>query len=35
MREALLRLYPRGIVLTDPVTANAVGLARYALKRLK
>ena len=32
MRKALLRQYPHGIVLPDAVTANAVGLARYAAR---
>ncbi len=30
LREMLLRNYPHGIVLPEPVTANAVGLAKYA-----
>jgi len=30
LRQALLQQYPKGVVLPDPVTANAVGLARYA-----
>lgn len=30
LREALLQHYPYGVVLPDPVTANALGLARYA-----
>ena len=32
LREVLLRQYPYGEVLSDPVTANAVGLARYAVR---
>jgi len=32
LREALLRQYPHGVVLSDPVTTNAVGLARYAVR---
>lgn len=32
LREALLRQYPHGVILPDPVTANAVGLARYAVR---
>lgn len=32
LREALMRQYPHGVVLPDPVTANAVGLARYAVR---
>ena len=32
LREDLLRQYPHGIVLPDPVTANALGLARYAVR---
>jgi len=30
LRDALLRQYPHGVVLPNPVTANAAGLARYA-----
>jgi hypothetical protein len=30
LRETLLRQYPQGVVLPSPVTANALGLARYA-----
>jgi hypothetical protein len=30
LRDGLLRQYPHGVVLPAPVTANAVGLARYA-----
>jgi hypothetical protein len=32
LREALLRQYPHGVVLPNPVAANALGLARYALR---
>lgn len=32
LREPLLRQYPQGLVLPDPVTANALGLARYAAR---
>ncbi len=32
LRDALLRQYPHGVVLPDPVGANAVGLARYAVR---
>ena len=32
LREPLLRQYPHGVVLPDPVSANAVGLARYAVR---
>jgi hypothetical protein len=32
LREALLRQYPQGVVLPSPVTANALGLARYAAR---
>lgn len=35
LREALLRQYPHGVVLPDPVTANATGLARYAVRVFK
>jgi plasmid segregation protein ParM len=35
LREVLLRQYPHGVVLPDPVTANAVGLARYAVRAFK
>ena len=35
LREVLLRQYPHGVVLPDPVTANAVGLARYAVRAWK
>jgi len=35
LREALLQQYPHGVVLSDPVTANAVGLARYAVRVFK
>ncbi len=30
LRESLLRAYPYGVILPEPVTANALGLARYA-----
>ncbi len=32
LREALLRQYPHGVVLPNPVAANAIGLARYAVR---
>jgi hypothetical protein len=32
LRDALLRQYPHGVVLPNPVAANAVGLARYAAR---
>jgi hypothetical protein len=32
LRAELLRHYPQGIVLSDSVTANALGLARYAAR---
>ncbi|MBN1814553.1 MAG: ParM/StbA family protein [Anaerolineae bacterium] len=32
LRGMLLRQYPEGVVLSDPVTANALGLARYAAR---
>ena len=32
LRRALLEQYPHGVVLPDPVTANALGLARYAAR---
>ncbi|MBC7250506.1 MAG: ParM/StbA family protein [Anaerolineae bacterium] len=35
LREALLRQYPHGVVLPEPVTANALGLARYAQRVFK
>ncbi len=35
VREPLLRQYPHGVVLPEPVTANAVGLARYAVRAFK
>lgn len=35
LREALLRQYPHGVVLPNPVAANAVGLARYAVRAFK
>ena len=30
LRKPLLRQYPHGVILPNPVTANALGLARYA-----
>jgi len=35
LRDALLRQYPHGVVLPDPVAANAIGLARYAVRAFK
>ena len=35
LRRALLEQYPHGLVLPDPVTANALGLARYAARTFK
>jgi hypothetical protein len=32
LRDSLLRQYPHGVVLPSPVTANALGLARYAVR---
>lgn len=32
LRDTLLRQYPQGAVLPNPVTANALGLARYAAR---
>jgi hypothetical protein len=32
LRETLLRHYPQGVILPNPVTANALGLARYAAR---
>jgi hypothetical protein len=32
LREALLRQYPHGVILPNPIAANAVGLARYAVR---
>lgn len=32
LRDALLRQYPHGVVLPNPVGANAIGLARYAMR---
>lgn len=32
LRDALLQQYPHGVILTNPVAANAVGLARYAVR---
>jgi len=35
LRKALLDQYPHGVVLPDPVTANALGLARYAARTFR
>ncbi len=35
LRKALLAQYPHGVVLPSPVTANALGLARYAARTFK
>jgi hypothetical protein len=35
LRDGLLRQYPHGVVLPNPVAANAVGLARYAARVFK
>lgn len=35
LRSQLLASYPAGVVLPDPVTANVVGLARYAQRAFK
>jgi hypothetical protein len=35
LRKDLLRQYPHGIVLPNAVTANALGLARYAQRAFK
>ena len=32
LRATLLRQYPQGVVLPNAVTANALGLARYAAR---
>ena len=32
LRSALLRQYPHGIILPNPVAANAIGLARYGVR---
>lgn len=32
LRNYLLRHYPHGVVLPEPVTANAIGLARYGMR---
>jgi hypothetical protein len=32
LRDSLLHQYPHGVVLPNPVTANALGLARYAAR---
>ncbi len=34
LRSELTHLYPHGLMLPDPVTANALGLARYAQRTL-
>ncbi len=35
LRPDLLRQYPHGVILPDPVHANAIGLARYAQQAFK
>jgi len=35
LRPVLLRAYPHGVILPDPLTANAAGLARYARRAFK
>ena len=35
LRKSLLRAYPHGVILPDPLTANAAGLARYARRVFK
>jgi len=35
LRSHLLRAYPHGVILPDPLTANATGLARYARRVFK
>jgi hypothetical protein len=35
LRSHLLRAYPHGVILPDPLTANAAGLARYARRVFK
>ena len=35
LHSELLKQYPHGVILPDPVTANAVGLARYAVRVFK
>jgi len=32
LKEVLLRHYPHGVLLPDPVMANAIGLARYGMR---
>jgi hypothetical protein len=32
LKDALLQQYPHAVILPDPVTANALGLARYAIR---
>ena len=34
LRKTLLQQYPHGLILDEPVTANALGLARYAARVL-
>jgi len=33
LRDHLLRQYPHGVILPNPVVANAIGLARYAVRK--
>ena len=35
LRDDLLRQYPHGVVLPEPITANAIGLARYGVRVFK
>ena len=35
LRKTLLEQYPHGVVLPEPVTANALGLARYAVRAFR
>ena len=35
LSEDLLRQYPHGVVLPEPVTANAIGLARYGARAFR
>jgi hypothetical protein len=35
LRSVLLRQYPHGVILPDPIAANALGLARYAVRAFK
>lgn len=35
LRTGVIRAYPHGVILPEPVTANAVGLARYACRVFK